>query len=187
MGIRESVCNQFVCLFCYFALSPISRALAAIFIEGAHVLSLFLGGITKISYTRILFAARALFKVKHTSIWAAKRKLGSFQRKERTLLIFFFLFSFDRLFLSCFVSFARCCCCCFFFWFLRSCMIRIFFFMRESNAFWIYFNTHYSFMGINCCWKHYSISLLKYCIQCFLDFVFHSFTVFFFVQALFFW
>lgn len=85
----QSICMSF---FCYFALSPISRALAAIFIEGAHVLSLFLGGITKISYTRILFAARALFKVKHTSIWAAKRKLGSFQRKERTLLIFFSFF-----------------------------------------------------------------------------------------------
>ena len=30
-------------------------------------------------------------------------------------------------------------------------LFLFFFIMRESNALWIYFNAHYSFMGINCC------------------------------------
>lgn len=50
------------------------------------------------------------------------------------------------------------------FWILCACLCAVFIFllilllflscMNQMFFFWIHFNTHYSFMGINCCWKH---------------------------------
>lgn len=147
---------QSIC-WCTFFFFSISRVVAAIFIEREHMCSPYFCRITKMLYTRVLFAAR--FKVKYTNTWAAKRKLGSFQRNENVVDIFLFLLAFDRLFLSCIV-----CLVLFFFAFLfgasllHDSVLSFFLSCVNQNALWIYFNAHYSFMGINCCWKHYSIS-----------------------------
>lgn len=107
--------------------------MTAIFIEREHMCSPYFCRITKMLYTRVLFAAR--FKVKYTNTWAAKRKLGSFQRNENVVDIFLFLLAFDRLFLSCIV-----CLVLFFFAFLFGASllhdsVLFFFIMRESKCF----------------------------------------------------